>query len=89
LLQEGKSDQEIVHYMVQRYGEFVLYRPPLDGRTALLWFAPALMLLIGVIVVVIIVRRQRNGLPASEQCDLAAEEQRALTALLESEKTNV
>ena len=45
LLKQGKSDAEIVDYMTARYGDFVLYRPPLKATTMLLWFGPALMLL--------------------------------------------
>ena len=43
----GKSDGEIVDFMVQRYGEFVLYRPPFKATTVLLWLGPALLLLAG------------------------------------------
>src|SRR5450631_499223 len=44
LLKQGKSDAEVVDYMTARYGDFVLYRPPLRATTLLLWFGPALML---------------------------------------------
>jgi len=47
---QGRSDGEIVDYMVQRYGDFVLYRPPLKATTLLLWFGPALLLLAGLVV---------------------------------------
>ncbi|WP_439242869.1 cytochrome c-type biogenesis protein [Lonepinella sp. BR2474] len=47
LLQAGKGKQEIVDYMVQRYGNFVTYDPPLTAATLLLWLAPALCFLIG------------------------------------------
>ncbi|PXF29321.1 hypothetical protein WH50_21350 [Pokkaliibacter plantistimulans] len=47
LLREGKSDQDIQNYMVNRFGEFVLYRPKLDPVTWLLWFGPLLLLLVG------------------------------------------
>jgi cytochrome c-type biogenesis protein CcmH len=43
----GKSDQEVVDYLVARYGDFVRYRPPVNNETALLWFGPFLLLLIG------------------------------------------
>src|SRR5450755_4519367 len=45
MLKQGKSDREVVEYMTARYGDFVLYRPPLQANTALLWFGPAAMLL--------------------------------------------
>ncbi len=64
LLEQGKSDREIIDYMTARYGDFVLYRPPLRGSTALLWFGPAAMLLGGALVLVIVLRR-RGRLPAN------------------------
>ena len=58
LITQGKSDAEIVDYMTARYGDFVLYRPPLKGTTAMLWFGPAAMLLGGAAVLVIVLRRR-------------------------------
>jgi cytochrome c-type biogenesis protein CcmH len=46
-MRAGKSDQEIVDYLVARYGDFVRYRPPVNSNTVLLWFGPFLLLLIG------------------------------------------
>ena len=59
LMQDGKSDQQIIDFLVDRYGEFVRYRPALTARTSLLWFGPALMLLVGLGGGVLIVRRRR------------------------------
>ena len=64
LITQGKSDREVVDYMTARYGDFVLYRPPLKGTTALLWFGPAAMLLGGAVVLVVVLRR-RSGMAAS------------------------
>jgi cytochrome c-type biogenesis protein CcmH len=58
LLQQGKSDKEIVDYMTARYGDFVLYRPPLQPNTLLLWFGPGLMLVVGAAVLVLVLRRR-------------------------------
>ena len=58
LIQQGKSDGEVVDYMTARYGDFVLYRPPLRATTVLLWFGPALMLAIGAAVLVVVLRRR-------------------------------
>jgi cytochrome c-type biogenesis protein CcmH len=58
MLQQGKADMEIVDFMVSRYGEFVLYRPRVSSLTYILWYGPAGLLFIGVIVVVIILRRK-------------------------------
>jgi cytochrome c-type biogenesis protein CcmH len=58
LLLEGKSDQEIVDYMVSRYGEFVLYRPPMNKHTAVLWLLPVALLALGALVVFMLLRRR-------------------------------
>jgi cytochrome c-type biogenesis protein CcmH len=58
LLQQGKADIEIVDFMVARYGDFVLYRPRVSSLTYILWYGPAGLLFVGVIVVVIILRRK-------------------------------
>ena len=46
-MRAGKSDKEVVDYLVARYGDFVRYRPPVNNSTALLWFGPFLLLIIG------------------------------------------
>ena len=58
LLQQGKADSEIVDFMVNRYGEFVLYRPRVSELTYVLWFGPAVLILFGVIIVIVVVRRK-------------------------------
>jgi cytochrome c-type biogenesis protein CcmH len=58
LLKQGKSDAEVVAYMTARYGDFVLYRPPVKATTMLLWFGPALMLVAGGAVLVVVLRRR-------------------------------
>jgi len=58
MLRQGKSDAEIIAYMTARYGDFVLYRPPLKSTTALLWFGPAAMLLLGGAVLIFVLRRR-------------------------------
>ncbi len=58
LLQQGKADSEIVDFMVDRYGEFVLYRPRVSELTYVLWFGPAVLILLGVFVVIVVVRRK-------------------------------
>jgi cytochrome c-type biogenesis protein CcmH len=54
---QGKSDAEIKSYLVERYGDFVLYRPPVQGNTFLLWFGPFALLLVGGIVWLVVQRR--------------------------------
>jgi cytochrome c-type biogenesis protein CcmH len=56
----GKTDREIVDYMVQRYGDFVLYRPPFKPTTLLLWGGPAALLVLGFAVFVFNVRKRRR-----------------------------
>jgi len=51
-LASGMSDQQVVDYMVERYGDFVMYRPPMKGSTLLLWFGPFALLAGGIIVLV-------------------------------------
>ncbi len=58
LIREGRSDAEIHAFMTERYGDFVLLRPPVAPRTWLLWAAPALFLAGGLAVVVVVVRRR-------------------------------
>ena len=62
-LAAGKSEREITDYMVARYGDFVLYRPPLKSTTALLWAGPFLFLLGGFYLLVRVVRRRRVAAP--------------------------
>jgi cytochrome c-type biogenesis protein CcmH len=56
LLTEGKSDAEVYDFLVTRYGEFVLYRPRMRGKTLVLWIAPFLLIAVGGIVAVKVVR---------------------------------
>jgi cytochrome c-type biogenesis protein CcmH len=81
-LEVGASDEEILDYMVARYGEFVRYRPRFSGATALLWLAPVLLMLAGVAVALLALRsrRETTGAAASE---LTSEEEQRLQALLE------
>ena len=67
-LSEGKSDREILDYMVQRYGEFVLYRPPLSYKTILLWAGPFALLLIAMFILAQQIRLRHKRL-ASEEFD--------------------
>lgn len=61
-MRAGKSDQQIVDYLVARYGDFVRYRPPVNNATALLWFGPFLLLLTGAFVLYRVLKKQaRDG----------------------------
>jgi cytochrome c-type biogenesis protein CcmH len=63
LLREGKSDTEIIDFLVGRYGDFVLYRPRWQPATYLLWLAPGLLLVAAGLIVTLVVRRQRRLAP--------------------------
>lgn len=58
---EGRSRAEAIEFLTDRYGDFVLYRPPVNPATWLLWFGPLLMLAAGAVVVVIVVRRRGHA----------------------------
>jgi cytochrome c-type biogenesis protein CcmH len=61
MLLAGASDDEIRSYMTDRYGDFVLYRPPLTPRTWILWAAPVLLLFGGALAVFMVIRRRSHG----------------------------
>ena len=58
MLEEGKSDQDIVDFLVLRYGEFVMYRPPVKKTTLMLWITPGLLLVGGMVILLMVRRRQ-------------------------------
>jgi cytochrome c-type biogenesis protein CcmH len=78
-LRAGRTDAEVLAYMVERYGDFVLYRPPVKATTAALWYGPFALLAFGGIVVVMVVRRRRPHAEAATFTD--AQRQRAATLL--------
>ena len=77
MLQQGKSEEEIVEFMVVRYGDFVLYNPPLKPMTWVLWFGPAFALLAGFFFVVRIINKQKKAAVA----EMSGEEIERLKAL--------
>jgi cytochrome c-type biogenesis protein CcmH len=77
----GRTDDQIRDYMVQRYGDFVLYKPPLKATTVLLWIGPFLLLAAGVVV---FVRVTRRAAPAAQPAAHGADEAR-IAAMLEDE----
>ena len=60
MVEDGQSAEEVAGFMVARYGDFVLYRPPLRGGTALLWAGPFLLVATGLVVLVVHLRRRRR-----------------------------
>lgn len=84
LLQDGRSDTEIVNHMVQRFGEYILYNPRLESRTYLLWGLPIVLVLLGAIVIVLMVRARRN---ASAKA-LSVEERQRIEALTNRKRSS-
>ncbi len=66
MLKEGATDAEIKDFMVARYGRYVLYNPPLDQQTLILWFGPAGLLVLGGILVVLRIRQSKKALEEGE-----------------------
>jgi len=79
LIKDGKSDSEIMDFMVSRYGDFVRYRPPLKGTTLLLWFGPGLLFVGGLGALVLYLRRRSKAI---SDAPLSKEEQRQADRLL-------
>lgn len=73
LMIEGQNDDEIVGYLVDRYGDFVRYNPPVQKNTFFLWFAPGIMVLIALIMIISLTRgtKKEQALSAEEQAKLA------------------
>jgi cytochrome c-type biogenesis protein CcmH len=73
MIEEGKSDEEIFDFLVQRYGEFALYRPRMQGKTLALWIAPLLLIVVGALVAVVVVRN-RMALPIDDESERTADD---------------
>jgi len=84
LIKAGKTDQEIREFMVERYGDFVLYRPPVKPSTWLLWAGPFLLMITGVAVLLVYLRRRSRAMGDEVLTD--EENSRAMALLKESEK---
>lgn len=79
-MREGKSDKEIIDFLVARYSDFVLYRPPVKSTTYMLWFGPFLLFATALAILVVVVRRRR----ATPEAELSTAEQARVRQLLES-----
>ena len=88
MLMAEKSDDEIVDYMVERYGDFVLYEPRVKPRTYLLWYGPAIFVLLGLVAVFWIIRgrKKNHDNPEINDIALSATEAKQLDALLKTNK---
>ena len=81
----GKSDDEIRAYMVQRYGDFVLYRPPLKATTLVLWLGPFALIMVGAAVFLVVVRRRRATDDAQPRA-VAPKRREEIEGLLDDER---
>nr|WP_316653323.1 cytochrome c-type biogenesis protein [uncultured Gellertiella sp.] len=81
-LARGDSDQQVFDYLVSRYGEFVLLKPRVSGRTLILWGMPGLLVAIGGLSLILMARRRRT---ATERPGLTPEEQARVEAILKDE----
>lgn len=86
MLGEGKDNQQIIDFMVDRYGDFVRYKPALTSKTVVLWFGPLAFLVGGVVVIGVIVGRRRRTARAEDSDTLSAEERQRLDTLLDKNK---
>lgn len=76
-LQKGQSDQQIIDYMTARYGDFVLYRPPMKRTTLLLWFGPGILLVASLAALFFVLRRRSRMGPEAfdpDEAELASPE---------------
>ena len=80
MVREGKSDDEIRGYMVERYGDFVLYKPPFNAVTAVLWVGPALLIVGAFAALFVMLRRRRDAAAGAPRPDAAR--RREIDALL-------
>lgn len=84
MIMDGKSDMEITQYMVDRYGDFILYKPRFSGASVVLWLAPLVLLGIGVVIWVLMSARRNRSQSASAELSEAQREE--LKALLDDDK---
>ncbi|MFY9695241.1 MAG: cytochrome c-type biogenesis protein, partial [Xanthobacteraceae bacterium] len=81
-IEAGDSDAQVMNFIVARYGEFVLLKPRLEWRTALLWGTPPGLLLIGIVMLLIAARRRKGGAVAIGSANLTAAEEARVAELL-------
>lgn len=84
-MKADKSDKEIIDFLVARYGDFVLYRPPVKSSTFFLWFGPFIFLVIGAIVLFVYLRRRRKQI---EEPMLTEQQLKQAESLLKEGKGN-
>jgi cytochrome c-type biogenesis protein CcmH len=82
-MKQGMTDQQIIDFLVSKYGDFVLFDPPMKRDTILLWYGPFALLLIGLAGLVYQLRKRKNSVP---EVHLSAEDAQRAAALLNEPK---
>ena len=82
MLERGATDEEILTFMSERYGDFVLYNPPVKARTYILWVGPFVLLIGGIMVAVMLVRKRATNILSNE---LTEQDKQRLKSLLDDE----
>lgn len=91
MIEEGKSNEEIVGFLVERYGDFVRYKPPVDKRTYVLWYGPFVVLGLALLVLAVLVLRRRKTVAAASAAgkgSLSEAEQQRIQQLIEQTREN-
>jgi cytochrome c-type biogenesis protein CcmH len=83
----GDSDAQVINFLVSRYGEFILLKPPLSWNTLALWGAPPAVLIVGLLMIVVVERRRAAGRPA-EAVQLSAAEEARLAEILHTDSAS-
>ncbi|MGR9045161.1 MAG: cytochrome c-type biogenesis protein [Gammaproteobacteria bacterium] len=86
MLEKGQTDQQVIDYMTERYGDFVLYEPRFNAETVLLWAGPALLLFLGMGVVFWLSRRSSTADTEHDTPSLVGEQERRLKKILDENK---
>ena len=81
MMQAGNSDAQIIDFLVERYGDFVLYSPPVKPSTWLIWFGPFVLLLVAILLLVRSLRRQQR----STRADISAADRQRINRMLEDD----
>ena len=79
----GEQDEQIIQFLVERYGDFVLYRPPLKENTWLLWLSPFSFLIIAIVVAIILIRKQSNS--DAVKTNISEDQQQRLAEILDKD----
>jgi cytochrome c-type biogenesis protein CcmH len=86
MLEEGQSNEQIIDYLVARYGDFVRYKPPVNAKTLVLWYGPIALLALGFGVLAFILVRRRRGAADQASHTLSEAERERLATLLDKKE---